>query len=126
MANLGELHAQQGRLGPAESALRRAMAIRLNALGPETVGTAVVVSRLASVLTAQERYEEAKGFYLSSLPVQERVLGSTSPEFLIALERYAGLLRKMENNTQAETVEARVRYLRAERAYTVRVDGGWK
>ena len=74
------------------------------------------------MLVEQHKYDEARSLFTKSLPIQERVLGASAPELALALERFARLLRQMKDTTAAETVEARVRNIRATLAYTVSVD----
>jgi tetratricopeptide (TPR) repeat protein len=119
LSNLGGLYALQDKFDQAEAALRKALRIRQNAFGPDNISVALVSSGLASVLTSQGKYAEANLLYLESIPIQERVLGPMSPDYAATLEDFASLLRKMENSSQAETVEARARDIRLDLMYTV-------
>jgi tetratricopeptide (TPR) repeat protein len=119
LGNLGELYALQKKFVPAETLLRQALGISQRAFGPDNIDVARVSCRLAIVLTAQKKYAEANTLFLSSLPIQERVLGARSPDLVEALEEFASLLRKMENSSQAEIVEARAKNIRFDMTYTV-------
>lgn len=119
LLNLGVQYSLRGDFVRAEGAFRRTRDIRLAAFGPDNAGVAQASSSLASALTAQKKLEEARLFFLSALPIQERLLGSNSPEFAHTLEEYSGLLRLTEDTSEAEILEARVQRIRAARAYTV-------
>ena len=60
--------------------------------------------------------------YNKALPLQEALIGTTSPEVAATLESYANLLRTMENDAPAMELENRARRIRAELAYTRSID----
>ena len=122
MVNLGEQGIQQRDFVGAESAFRRALSIRQAVFGRDHIEAVRVATRLATVLTALKKNEEAYNLFAASLPVQERILGSKAPEVASSLEQFGKLLRQMQDTSRAETVEARARSIRDTLAYTVSVD----
>ena len=117
--NLGEVYALQNKFEQAEAAFRQALSIRQKVFGPDNISVAIASSGLATVLTAQKKYLEANALFLSSLPIQERVHGPMAPEYAATLEKFAALLRKMEDSPQAETVETQAKNIRFALKYTV-------
>src|SRR5262249_5878647 len=97
---------------------RGAFDIATNALGLESARSVSVSLNLAKVLTAEHRYDEARVLYSEALPVQERLLGSKTPEIATTLESFAKLLHAMNSPEPAKEMEARARKIRVELAYT--------
>ena len=75
---------------------------------------------LATVLTANGQYEEARLLYAQSLQAVEQNFGSKSPEVATALEEFAQLLHKAKSHEEALDMEARAKAIRAEAAYVVK------
>jgi tetratricopeptide (TPR) repeat protein len=115
--NLAGHYEERRNFRAAESVLRRALNIRLKAFGPDSLPVALSNARLASALAQQNQLNEARTLFTLSLSTQERF--EITPEYITTLERFARLLRKMEDRGQAETYEARAKYIRAELSYTV-------
>ena len=101
---------------------RRAVEVRLKLFGPESSLVAITAAALASVLTAQGYYDEARLRYAESLHVQETKLGPKTPEVATTLEQFAHLLHKMKSDGEAYNLEVRAKSIRAELEYTVRVN----
>ena len=98
--------------------LREALDIQHTVLGAESFGSVSMSLNLAKVLTSQRRYDEARILYSEVLPVQERLLGSKTPDVATTLEDFARLLRAMKSHKPADELEARAKRIRAELAYT--------
>jgi tetratricopeptide (TPR) repeat protein len=122
LVNVGEQRILQHDYIRAEAAFRRGLAIRKAVFGKDHVEAALVATRLATVLTALRKNEEAYSLFVASLPVQERVLGPQASRFATSLEEFGKLLRQMEDTSQAETIEARARSIRDIYSYTVSAD----
>jgi tetratricopeptide (TPR) repeat protein len=126
LEHLGLVHFRQNKLLVAESELRRALEIEGGARGLESIRGVSVSLNLAKVLTAARQYDEARILYGRSLPVQERLLGTKTPEVATTLENFAGLLHTMKSHEPADEMQARAGRIRAELAYTRSVnDGPW-
>jgi len=69
------------------------------------VGTSL--DDLAAVYTAEARYAEAEPLERKALEIFEHTLQSDHPYVADALQHYAALLRKMNRQAEADTLEAR-------------------
>jgi tetratricopeptide (TPR) repeat protein len=120
LANLGIAYFWQGKLDEAERVLRRSIGIPRNAPSPDgTVATAYF--GLGLVLTARGRYDEARSNYSAALETQEKILGPKAPEIARTLDEFASLLRKMNLNTEALSMQTRADSIRAFWTYTAPV-----
>jgi tetratricopeptide (TPR) repeat protein len=82
-------------------------------LGPYHPATAIATVNLALVYQDQGKYAEAEQIFKHAVEVTERGLGPDDPEVAICLERYAGLLTKMERKAEAEERLTRAHAIRA-------------
>ncbi len=64
---------------------------------------------LALLYEAQGRYAEAEPLYQRALTIREQVLGPESPKTVATVESYALLLRKMQREKEATSLEERVK-----------------
>ena len=119
--NLGIIYFRQNDLVKAEEALRRELAIRRTAFGPQNVLTASAAASLANVLAATGKYDEAGNLFSEALNTQERVLGQRVPEVATTLEQFATLLRRTNREALAGDMESRAESIRMELLYTVSV-----
>jgi len=115
------VHFRQNKFRLAEGELRRALDIERKTDRAEGGRIASISSRLAQVLTAQGSYVEAKTLFTDALDLQERSPKSRTPEMASTLELYAELLHHMRSDSLAEQIESRAKQIRAELAWTVRV-----
>src|SRR4029453_3676510 len=93
-SNLAEIHVGRREFAQAEAAFQRAIAIGAKVNGVESVTVANVSSRLAAVLTALGRYEEARNLLQTALRIQEQKVGPASLDYASTLQELANLLRK--------------------------------
>jgi CHAT domain-containing protein/Tfp pilus assembly protein PilF len=91
----------------AEPLLRRALAIRETALGPDDLMTAQVINNLAQVLQERGNYADTEPLLLRSLAIYEKVRGPDHPDVALALNNLAGLYRLMGNYRRAEPLYQR-------------------
>ena len=70
--DLGEVYLLQGRYAEAEPLLKRALAIRENALGPEHPKVATSLNNLAEAYRYRERYAAAEPLHKRALAIRRR------------------------------------------------------
>jgi len=119
--NFGLLDLDRNNLIASEKALRRAYAIRRQALGPKHPLVARTAAHLAATLTAAGEYSAAEGFYNEALTIYENVRGDIFG-VMTTLEGLAALFRKTNRQSRAEQLQARADSIRFELTHTVRAD----
>lgn len=63
---------------------------------------------IASYLDDRAQYQEAEPLYDCALAIRERVLGPDHPGTIKTLENYANLLRKVNRDQEASTLEVQI------------------
>lgn len=106
--NLGVLHRLHGQYAEAEPLLKRALAIKEQALGAGHPDVALSLNNLAMVYDAQDRYDQAEPLYRRALAIRTQALGPAHADTAKSRRDYAALLRKMQRDREAATVEASV------------------
>jgi tetratricopeptide (TPR) repeat protein len=89
LQDLAELYEAQGRYSDAEKELRRALALRETALGPENPELKADIEAVARVLAARSQLVEADAMLSRSLAIQEKALGRDRLELLPTLGQLA-------------------------------------
>ena len=89
--NLAMLYQAQGRYADAEPLLKRSLAIREKALGPDHPDVAVSLHNLAELYRAQGRYADAELLYKRALAIEEKALGPDHPHVAVSLNNLAEL-----------------------------------
>ncbi len=79
--------------------------------GPSDERLALSLNRLAGCFKNQGRYDDAEKTYLRAIQLRENLLGSMSKELLPVLEQYAGLLRVLKRDQEAEKLEKRIHFI---------------
>lgn len=69
------------------------------------------LNRLGGCLKAQGRYDEAEKNYLKAIEIRELSVGAMSKEMLPLLEQYAGLLRILKRDAEAEKLEKKIHFV---------------
>ncbi len=110
--DLAKINVAQGKYAKAERRIRRALAIREKAFGPEHPSVAQSLNDLANLYQAQGQYVEAEPLYKRALASFEKALGAEHPYVAQSLENYAALLRNTERNDEAEKLEVRAKAIR--------------
>jgi tetratricopeptide (TPR) repeat protein len=87
--------------------LRRALAIREQALGPEHPDTLASVNSLGELLYNAGDYAGAKTLHRRALAVRERVLGTEHPDTLVSVSNLGELLYRSGDYTRAEPLHRR-------------------
>ena len=82
--------------------LKRALAIRETALGPEHVATARTINNLALVRQEQGRLREAEDLFVRSLTIRQKQLGPDHPDVERALKNLDGLYRDQGRPAEAD------------------------
>jgi len=106
--NLGVLHRLHGQYAEAEPLLKRALAIKEQALGAGHPDVALSLNNLAMVYDTQGRYDQAEPLYQRALAIRAQALGPAHADTAKSRRDYAALLRKMQRDREAATVEASV------------------
>jgi tetratricopeptide (TPR) repeat protein len=119
--NVGTMHFERGNLVDAQSAFKKAYALRLGVFGPKHRIVAFSALSLAITQAAAGHYDEAEPLFENVLQVYETTQGGHSVEAAITLEHMASLFRKTGRAEQADRMGARARSIRFELAQTVRV-----
>jgi tetratricopeptide (TPR) repeat protein len=74
---------------------------------------ALSLSNLGAVYVAQGQYEEAAPLYRRALAIREHSREASGSDLDKVLEDYAGVLRKLRQDTAAGELEGRARAMRA-------------
>jgi tetratricopeptide (TPR) repeat protein len=104
--HLARLYHDQHLYEQAETFYQRALAIREQTLGPDHRITAITLHRLAKLYEIQGLYNQAEDFYQRTLKTRKQALGCTHPSTLVVVKEYTHLLRIMQRETDAITLEA--------------------
>ena len=92
----------RGRYDESESLIRRALAIREQALGPDHPDTATSLNNLAVLLRFRGRYEESESLIRRALAIREQALGPDHPDTAISLNNLAITLQVQSRYAEAE------------------------
>ena len=104
---------QAGQYAEASAMTEEALRHALETFGQDDVNVAKYQHNLARLYTLQHREAEAELLYQRSLAIVERALGANHPQVASILEGYAALERAMGNMAQTESMEARLKKIRA-------------
>ncbi len=99
---IGDLEISEDNPTAAVFALRRALAIKEQALRPDDWDMAVTLDRLADGYLKQGRFNEAEAFLLRVMKIREQVLGWDDPGMAKPLTRLARLYNKQRKSGRAE------------------------
>lgn len=69
------------------------------------------LNRLALCYKSQGRYDDAEKIYVRAVEMREAIVGSLSKDLLPLLEQYAGLLRIVKRDQEAEKIEKRIHFI---------------
>lgn len=69
------------------------------------------LNRLALSYKSQGRYDDAEKIYVRAVEMREAIVGSLSKDLLPLLEQYAGLLRIVKRDQEAEKIEKRIHFI---------------
>ena len=111
---LGEAAWERGRYPRAEAALREALELREEALGPDDPRVADVLDNLGSVLEIQGRYEEAEPLLERALQIRELRFGPRSIEAAASLDDLAVLYFDQNDPERAEPLAREALSIRRE------------
>lgn len=116
LTNLGGRLRDQGKFAEAEPILKRALAIREKILPPNHPDVVRSMLGLANLYADQKKYAEAEPIFQRCVTVLDNIkaYGTGYPNLPDTLRLYANLLRNTGRTTEAETMEARARALRAQ------------
>jgi serine/threonine protein kinase/tetratricopeptide (TPR) repeat protein len=90
-STVGQFYMELGLYGPAEQHLRRALGIRQKVLGDQALDSLESMRRLAALLRAQGRLDEAELILGKAAEISRRVLGQNNPETIAELGEMAHL-----------------------------------
>jgi tetratricopeptide (TPR) repeat protein len=110
--NIAVLYSMQGRLSEAEPLYTRALAIREAVFGPDHPSVAETNNNLGLISREQGKYAEAESYFQQAVATYEAYLGSDHPRLAGTLRNYAGLLRLLNREEEADRMEARADSIR--------------
>jgi tetratricopeptide (TPR) repeat protein len=102
--NLAGVYVAEEKFDKAEPLYRRALVIRQKA-------TLASFDKLASLYIGETKYAQAEQLYQRAMSIAEKM--SDPIELGMVLQKYAELLRMLDRNQEAETMEARIKEIRA-------------
>ncbi|MCH7768571.1 MAG: tetratricopeptide repeat protein [Nitrospinae bacterium] len=105
--NLGSLLARKGRYAEAESLIKRALAIKEKALGPDHPYLARRLNNLAELYRAQGQYAKAEPLYQRALANNETAWGPDHPSVATSLNNLAVLYNDQGQYAKAEPLYKR-------------------
>src|SRR2546421_689338 len=100
--NLAANYQDAGRYLEAEALLRRALAAREKALGPDHSELPPTLGNLGLLCRLQGRFEEAERLYRRSLAIRQKSLGPRHPHVAISLNNLAELQQLRGESKEAE------------------------
>ena len=118
LSNLGTLYYDRQDYAAAEDCLREALRIREQSLPVNHPSIASSLLNLAQIAATLKRTEEAQ--VLLQRAVAIRAEREVTAEGVLMLERYAAVLRSNGHGSDADAIEARARFMRAELKYVVK------
>lgn len=105
--NLAEYFRLQDRYDEAESMHKRALTIRVNALGPVHPDVGESLHNLALVHKAQGRYDEAESTFERAIAIDEKALGREHLDVATDFDGLAGLYQAQGRYDEAEQMYER-------------------
>ena len=110
---LGRIQAARKNYAEAEQLHLRSLALQETSFGRDHINSVVVLDQLATDCIAQAKYANAESLYLRSISILERNTPAANLDLAETAEKYAGLLRLMRRNDDADRWHARAREIRA-------------
>ena len=100
---------QQGQYSEAGEIVQEALKAAEEALGPDHLDVATILSNLASLYIAQGKYSESEHLYKRTLTIREKTLGPDHPDVVSVLENMVELYKKIGKEDEAERLEKRAK-----------------
>ena len=111
--DLGDLYAAMGRFVDAEASHLRGYTIARESLDPSDIDVIPTLSGLGAVYARMGKLERAEPLLARALSMwQATQLAPDSPLLVRALTDYAGVLRKLKRDVEAEKLEQQLRQAR--------------
>ena len=110
--NLGVLHRKHGQYADAQRLLTRALSIKEKLLGPDHLEVALALSNVAAMHLAQGDWDSAAKLLARALALRETQLRPDHPDLAKNLDDYAGALRRLHRDPEAEVLEGRASAIR--------------
>jgi tetratricopeptide (TPR) repeat protein len=112
LSNLAENLVELGDYASAESLYVRAVSVGEAAVGPDHPMLGWPLDGLGTVHHLSGDYQSSRLNFERALQIREASLGSEHTDVADTLEGYAAMLRSADENTEAESLEARARTIR--------------
>lgn len=109
---LVNFYRDEGRLGEMEPIYQRAIQIQGKYLGPNDDALGKTFFLAASLYAEENKPEPSLPLYRHALQISEHNVGTVDPALLPILEGYAGALRSLGHNDQADRLIARASLIR--------------
>lgn len=107
--NLAALYHSQGKYAFAEDVYKRALVRNEKLYGEKSAEVARIFFNLAVLYSAKAAYDEAESNYKTSLAIKEELFGVNDKELLANLRNYSQLLRRMNREQEAQSLEDRIK-----------------
>lgn len=104
--NLAMVNFAEGEFGAAEPLYKRALDIDERALGPDANAVGTDLNNLALLYKKQKRLDEAEPLMRRALEIKRKLFDSGHPSLVKGLRNYAGVLRALGREKEAELFEA--------------------
>lgn len=112
LTNMGFVDVPLKRFDEAESHFKRALAIRERAISRQSSAVAVTWSYLAKLYVAQSKLNDAELCYRRAIGIQQLATSPEDPQLIPLLRSYAGLLRRLNQESAAKFLEASAEAIR--------------
>ena len=108
MGVMGNVYMSLGLYSQSESLLRRAIAVRRQALGPDNSDTLKSMYDLSIVLNEDSKYSDAEKLARETIDVQRRVLGAQNHDTLASMSKLALFMQNEGHYADAEKLDRSV------------------
>jgi serine/threonine protein kinase len=101
---IGKLYEEMGEAGKGEAMARRALAIRQEKFGPDSLEAAASQNLLGLMLMPQHKLPEAEQAHSKALAIRSRLLGNDNVDTATSLNNLAAVYRDQGRFREAETM----------------------
>jgi hypothetical protein len=96
----------------AEPLFRQALALQIQALGPEHLQVALTLDDLATTSVHLAKCLEAETLFRRAVAIHEKLTPRETLTFAETLEHYADMMRRTNRNADAQRIERRIMAIR--------------
>lgn len=110
--DLGKLYTRIGQYAKAENLLEQALAINSAAFDPESPIVVNTINELSAAYLAEKKYKQADELYAQYIPKLTKELGSGHPHVADALENWALVATRSDNEPHATELRKKAKLIR--------------